>query len=101
MNIFKNLWDLVMNPNVNALKNIANLKVRHMIMQILAFMWSGVFSIYIIDSIYVFGFTAIAHALLIGAMLSLGAMAADLEFVAIQSAGVSVTQTILVILIQN
>ena len=68
MDIFKKLWDLVMNPNVNALKNIANLKVRHMIMQILAFMWSGVFSIYIIDSIYVFGFTAIAHALLIGAI---------------------------------
>ncbi len=41
------------------------------------------------------------YALLIGAMLSLGAMAADLEFVAIQSAGVSVTQTILVILIQT
>ena len=37
-------------------------------MQILAFMWSGVFSIYIIESIYVFGMTAIAHALLIMAI---------------------------------
>ena len=54
-----------MNPNVNPLSNITNLKIRHMIMQILAFMWSGVFSIYIVDSIYVFGITAIAHALLI------------------------------------
>tara|TARA_B100000029_G_C17258080_1_gene845308 strand:+ start:117 stop:413 length:297 start_codon:yes stop_codon:yes gene_type:complete len=68
MNIFKKIWDLVMNPNINPLKNITNLKVRHMIMQILAFMWSGVFSIYIIDNVYFFGFTAIAHALLIAAI---------------------------------
>ncbi len=40
-----------------------------MIMQILAFMWSGVFSLYIIDSLYVFGITAIAHALLIAAIV--------------------------------
>ena len=68
MNIFKKIWDLVMNPNINPLKNITNLKVRHMIMQILAFMWSGVFSIYIIDNVYFFGFTAIAHAHLIVAI---------------------------------
>tara|TARA_B100001769_G_C21639791_1_gene357085 strand:- start:165 stop:461 length:297 start_codon:yes stop_codon:yes gene_type:complete len=68
MEILKKLWDLVMNPNTNPLKNISNLKVRHMLMQILAFMWSGVFSLYIIDSIYIFGFTAIAHALLIAAI---------------------------------
>mgnify|MGYP001311168313 CR=1 FL=1 len=69
MNIFKQLWDLIMNPNINPLKNITNLKVRHMIMQILAFMWSGVFSLYIVDSIYVFGITAIAHAVLIAAIV--------------------------------
>ena len=57
-----------MDPNVNPLSNITNLKVRHMVMQILAFMWSGVFSIYIVESIYVFGMTAIAHALLIMAI---------------------------------
>ena len=68
MQLIKKIWDLIMNPDVNPLKNITNLKVRHMIMQILAFMWSGVFSIYIVDSIYVFGFTAIAHALLIAAI---------------------------------
>jgi hypothetical protein len=69
MNFFKNLWGLIMNPNVNPLSNITNLKIRHMIMQILAFMWSGVFSIYIVDSLYVFGITAIAHALLIAAIV--------------------------------
>ena len=58
-----------MNPNVNPLSNITNLKIRHMIMQILAFMWSGVFSIYIVASLYVFGITAIAPALLIAAIV--------------------------------
>ncbi len=66
--IFKGLWSPIMDSNVNPLKNITNLKIRHMIMQILAFMWSGVFSLYIVDSIFVFGFTAIAHALLIAAI---------------------------------
>lgn len=41
------------------------------------------------------------YALLIGAMLSLGAMAADMEFVAIQSAGISTAKTIQIILIQT
>ena len=41
------------------------------------------------------------YALLIGAMLSLGAMAADMEFVAIQSAGISTFKTIQTILIQT
>ncbi len=40
-----------------------------MVMQILAFMWSGVFSLYIVDSIFVFGVTSIAHALLIAAVV--------------------------------
>ena len=69
MNILKQLWALIMNPNINPLSNITNLKVRHMIMQILAFMWSGVFSLYIIDSLYVFFFFSIAHALLIAAIV--------------------------------
>ena len=63
--VFKGFWSPIMDSNENPLKNITNLKIRHMIMQILAFMWSGVFSLYIVDSIFVFGFTAIAHALLI------------------------------------
>ena len=62
-------WNHVMDAEVNPLRNIPDLQVRHMIMQILAFMWSGVFSIYIVDSLYVFGITAIAHALLIAAIV--------------------------------
>ena len=40
------------------------------------------------------------YALLIGALLSLGSMAADLEFVAMQNAGISVKKIINIILIQ-
>ena len=68
MNFIKKLWSSIMDPNVNPLSNITNLKVRHMVMQILAFMWSGVFSLYIVDSIFVFGITSIAHVLFIAAI---------------------------------
>ena len=68
IDIFKSFWSPIMDSNVSPLKNITNLKIRHMVMQILAFMWSGVFSLYIVDSVFVFGFTAIAHALLIAAL---------------------------------
>tara|TARA_B100001996_G_scaffold336594_1_gene287955 strand:+ start:2249 stop:3322 length:1074 start_codon:yes stop_codon:yes gene_type:complete len=40
------------------------------------------------------------YAVLIGAMLSLGAMASDMEFVSMQSAGISVTKIISIILVQ-
>ena len=68
IDIFKSFWSPIMDSNVNPLKNITNLKIRHMVMQILAFMWSGVFSLYIVASVFVVGFTAIAHALLIAAL---------------------------------
>ncbi len=69
MKLIKRIWSSIMDPNSNPLKNISNLRVRHMVMQILAFMWSGVFSLYIVDSIFVFGVTSIAHALLIAAVV--------------------------------
>ena len=68
MNFIKKIWSSIMDPNVNPLSNITNLKVSHMVMQILAFMWSGVFSLYIVDSIFVFGITSIAHVLFIAAI---------------------------------
>ena len=68
MNCIKKIWSSIVDPNVNPLSNITNLKVRHMVMQILAFMWSGVFSLYIVDSIFVFGITSIAHVLFIAAI---------------------------------
>ena len=68
MNFIKKIWSSIMDPNINPLSNITNLRVRHMVMQILAFMWSGVFSLYIVDSIFVFGITSIAHVLFIAAI---------------------------------
>lgn len=58
----KNYWDLIMNDRINALSK-APMQVKLMSMQILAWMWSAVFGIYIIESIYAFGISAIAHAL--------------------------------------
>ena len=61
-------WSVVMNHNKNPLKNIPDTQVRHMIMQILAWMWCVVFSMYF-TSMWVFGITAIAHTMLLGAIV--------------------------------
>ncbi len=45
--------------------------------------------------------TMFPYSVLIGTLLSLGAMAADMEFVAMQSAGVSVKKIIIIILLQT
>ena len=58
-----------MDAEINPLRNIPDLHVRHMIMQILAFMWSAVFAITIADSIMAFGISAIAHVLLVAAVV--------------------------------
>ena len=60
----KEQWDSIMDDKVNALKDLP-FQVKFMSMQILAWMWSAVFGIYIIESIYAFGISALAHALFI------------------------------------
>ena len=45
--------------------------------------------------------TMFPYSVLIGALLSLGAMAADMEFVAMQSAGLSVRRIVIIILLQT
>tara|TARA_B100000003_G_scaffold146309_1_gene131621 strand:+ start:347 stop:730 length:384 start_codon:yes stop_codon:yes gene_type:complete len=62
-------WNHIMDAEINPLRNIPDLNVRHMIMQVLAFMWSAVFSITIADSIMAFGISAIAHVALIAAVV--------------------------------
>ena len=57
-------YESIMNPKKNALKNLP-FQVKFMSMQVLAWMWSAVFGIYIVESIYAFGISALAHALLI------------------------------------
>ena len=41
-------WNGIMDHRVNPLRHIPDLQVRHMMMQILAFMWSSIFAILIL-----------------------------------------------------
>tara|TARA_B100001287_G_C22648756_1_gene514105 strand:+ start:1279 stop:1659 length:381 start_codon:yes stop_codon:yes gene_type:complete len=62
-------WNGVMNFEHNPLRHIPDLHVRHMIMQILAFMWSGVFALLIAESITAFTISSIAHIVFILAVV--------------------------------
>ena len=57
-------WLSIMDHRYNPLSNIPSMVVRHMIMQLLAWMWCIIFSIYL-GSYFVFGISAIAHILLL------------------------------------
>ena len=58
------LYNLIMDSKHNPLSNIPDTNTRHLIMQILAWMWCIIFSMWM-GSIVVFSISAIAHALLI------------------------------------
>ena len=59
-------WSSVMDESENPLQNYS-LSTAHMVMQLLAWMWSAVFSI-AIGSYLAFRITAVAHVVLIGAL---------------------------------
>lgn len=59
-------WSVVMDHNYNPLRNIPDLNTRHMIMQVLAWMWCIVFGI-IVGSMWAGLYSMIAHSLLLGA----------------------------------
>ena len=63
-----NSWEGVMNLNHNPLRNIPDMQVRHLILQILAWMWCITFSLFF-SSWYVFGLTVVAHFVLILAIV--------------------------------
>ena len=58
-----NLYKLIMDSKHNPLRNIPDMNTRHMIMQVLAWMWCIIFSMYL-GSIVAFGISAAIHALL-------------------------------------
>lgn len=58
------LYKSIMDSEKNPLSNIPDMNTRHMIMQVLAWMWCIIFSMYV-GSILVFGISAIIHALLL------------------------------------
>ena len=59
-----NLYSLIMDSRYNPLRHIPDNNTRHLVLQMLAWMWCIIFSMWM-GSIVVFGISAIAHALLI------------------------------------
>ena len=59
----------IMDHRVNPLRHIPDLQVRHMVMQVLAFMWSSIFAILIADSVFAFGVSAIAHVVFVAGIV--------------------------------
>ena len=61
-------WNGVMDADINPLKHIPDINTRHMVLQVLAWMWCIVFSMYI-GSIFVMGVTMIAHVIFLEAIV--------------------------------
>ena len=53
MNYMLNMWDVVMNNKHNPLSQIPDFETRHMVFQLLAWMWCIIFSMYF-GSMYIF-----------------------------------------------
>ena len=67
-----NSWNSVMDHRMNPLSQIPDLQTRHLVMQVLAWMWCIIFSMSL-GSIVAFGISAIAHTLLIaGIVITVG-----------------------------
>ena len=62
-----NSWNVVMNHEKNPLSVIPDFSTRHMIMQVLAWMWCIVFAI-IVGSMWAGVFSMVLHTLLLGAV---------------------------------
>ena len=60
-------WNGVMNSQVNPLKHIPDLNTRHMVLQVLAWMWCIVFAI-IVSSMWAGVISMMLHALLLAAV---------------------------------
>ena len=60
-------WKGVMNAEINPLRRIPDTNTRHMVLQVLAWMWCIAFSV-IVGSWTVFGVSAIGHIALLAAI---------------------------------
>jgi len=70
--MIKNTFNMIMNSARNPLSNIGDVNTRHLVMQVLAWMWCIIFSMSV-GSILVFQISAIAHALVIaGVFITFG-----------------------------
>ena len=61
-------WNSVMDMDKNPLRHIPDLQTRHMVLQILAWMWATTFALWM-GSIYAFGISTIAHLVIIAAIV--------------------------------
>ena len=62
--MFHSAYQLIMDSKYNPLPNIQDVTTRHLVMQMLAWMWCTVFSMWM-GSILVFDVSAVVHAILI------------------------------------
>ena len=62
--LLQKIYNSIMRRKYNPLSNIPNVATGHLLMQVLAWMWCVIFSMWI-GSVYIFGVTAIAHAIII------------------------------------
>ena len=62
--MFYHVYKSVMDSRYNPLANIQDVTIRHLVMQILAWMWCLVFSFWM-GSLLIFGVSAAVHAILI------------------------------------
>jgi len=68
-------WNGVMNADINPLRHIPDLHVRHMVLQVLAWMWCLIFAM-IVGSWTVWGISVISHLLFIaGIVVTVGTFA--------------------------
>ena len=63
-----NMWNAVMNADMNPLRNIPSLQARHMILQILAWTWASSFAL-AYGSMWIWGFSVVAHLCIIAAIV--------------------------------
>ena len=61
-------WNSVMDMEKNPLRHIPDLQTRHMVLQILSWMWATTFALWM-GSIYAFGISTIAHLVIIAAIV--------------------------------
>ena len=61
-------WNSVMDSERNPLRHIPDTNTRHMVLQVLAWMWCIAFSSYF-SSMWIFGVTAIAHVFILAAIV--------------------------------
>ena len=61
-------WNSVMNADKNPLRHIPDLNTRHMVLQVLAWMWCIIFSMWV-GSFWIMGASMIAHAFILAAIV--------------------------------